>query len=55
MKSKKWVRDKNIIFISFESDEYAHLITVSNWMKLPRKQENLKGKIYLFFDEIQQE
>ena len=49
------VKEENIIFISFESREYAY---VDNSKQLDEivfdKTENLEGKIYLFFDEIQQ-
>ena len=49
------VKNENIIFISFESREYAH---INNSQQLDEivfsKIENLEGKIYLFFDEIQQ-
>ena len=49
------VKDENIIFISFESREYSH---IDNSQQLDEivysKTENLQGKIYLFFDEIQQ-
>lgn len=48
------VEDENIIFISFESREYAH---IDNSEKLDEivydKVKNIEGKIYLFFDEIQ--
>ena len=48
------VKDENIIFISFESREYSH---IDNSQQLDEivysKTENLQGKIYLFFDEIQ--
>lgn len=49
------VKSENIIFISFESARYNH---VNNYEDLDKiiieKAENLDGKIYLFFDEIQQ-
>lgn len=49
------VNDENIIFISFESREYAY---IDNSQQLDEIVfniiENLEGKIYLFFDEIQQ-
>lgn len=49
------VKDENIIFISFESREYAY---IDNSQQLDEiifnKADRLKGKIYLFFDEIQQ-
>ena len=49
------IRDENIIFISFESREYAH---IDNSQQLDEiifnKTANLEGKAYLFFDEIQQ-
>ncbi len=49
------VKNENIIFISFESREYAY---INNSQQLDEiifnKTKNLKGKVYLFFDEIQQ-
>lgn len=49
------INDENIIFISFESREYSH---INNSEQLDEiiynKTENIEGKIYLFFDEIQQ-
>ncbi|WP_410320273.1 ATP-binding protein, partial [Methanobrevibacter sp.] len=49
------VNEENIIFISFESREYAY---IDNSQQLDEiifnKTENLEGKVYLFFDEIQQ-
>ena len=49
------VKDENIIFISFESREYAY---INNTQQLDEiifnKTENIEGKAYLFFDEIQQ-
>ena len=49
------VEDENIIFISFESREYAY---IDNSLQLDEivydKVKGIKGKIYLFFDEIQQ-
>lgn len=51
---KRDIPDENIIYISFESIEYRH---VHNDEKLDEiildKTGNLKGKIYLLFDEIQ--
>ena len=52
---KEGINDENIIFISFESREYNH---IDNWEELDeiifRKVKDIEGKIYLFFDEIQQ-
>ena len=49
------VKDENIIFFSFESREYAY---IDNSQQLDEivfnKTKNLEGKVYLFFDEIQQ-
>lgn len=49
------VKDENIIYISFESREYAY---IENSKQLDEviysKIEKIEGKIYLFFDEIQQ-
>ena len=49
------VKDENIIFISFESREYSY---IDNTQQLDEiifnKTENIEGKAYLFFDEIQQ-
>lgn len=49
------IDDENIIFIWLESREYSH---INNSEQLDEiiynKTENIKGKIYLFFDEIQQ-
>ena len=49
------VKDENIIFISFESREYAHIDNCEQLDEIVySKTENLEGKVYLFFDEIQQ-
>ena len=49
------VKDENIIFISFESREYNHIDSCEKLDEIVyKKTENIKGKIYLFFDEIQQ-
>ena len=49
------VKDENIIFISFESREYAHIDSCEQLDEVVySKTENLEGKVYLFFDEIQQ-
>ncbi|WP_458454720.1 ATP-binding protein [Methanobrevibacter sp.] len=49
------VKDENIIFISFESREYANIDSSEQLDEVVyRKAENLEGKVYLFFDEIQQ-
>ena len=49
------VKDGNIIFISFESREYNQIDNCDKLDELVyKKTENIKGKIYLFFDEIQQ-
>ncbi|WP_295621635.1 ATP-binding protein [uncultured Methanobrevibacter sp.] len=49
------IKEENIIFISFESREYAY---IDNSQQLDEiifnKTANLEGKAYLFFDEIQQ-
>lgn len=49
------VKNENIIFISFESREYSY---IDNTQQLDEiifnKTENIEGKAYLFFDEIQQ-
>ena len=39
MKSKKWMRDENIIFISFESDEYAHIDNCKQLDEIAQKTE----------------
>ena len=49
------VKDENIIFISFESREYAYIENSEELDEIVySKTESLEGKIYLFFDEIQQ-
>lgn len=53
---KSWgINDENIIFISFESAEYN---SIDNSKQLDEivfnKVKDIQGKIYLFFDEIQQ-
>ena len=49
------VKDENLIFISFESREYAHIDSSEQLDEVVySKTENLEGKVYLFFDEIQQ-
>ena len=49
------IEDENIIFISFESREYAYIDNSKQLDEIVyNKTENLEGKIYLFFDEIQQ-
>ncbi|MBQ6444382.1 MAG: ATP-binding protein [Methanosphaera sp.] len=49
------VKDENIIFISLESREYANIDNSEQLNEIVyNKTENIKGKIYLFFDEIQQ-
>ncbi|WP_407432436.1 ATP-binding protein [Methanobrevibacter sp.] len=49
------VKDENIIFISLESREYNHIYESEQLDEIVYdKIENIKGKIYLFFDEIQQ-
>lgn len=49
------VNDENIIFVSFESREYNHINTSEKLDEIVySKVENLEGKIYLFFDEIQE-
>lgn len=50
---KEQIPEKNIIYISFESNRYNHIkdnITLNNLVY--EKTENIEGKIYLFFDEI---
>lgn len=51
----KGINKENIIFISFESPEYN---LIDNNIDLDKiiyeKTENIKGRVYLFFDEIQQ-
>ncbi|MBQ6220812.1 MAG: ATP-binding protein [Methanosphaera sp.] len=49
------VKDENIIFISFESREYTYIDNSEQLDEIIyNKVKNLEGKIYLFFDEIQQ-
>ena len=52
---KKGINKENIIFISFESPKYN---LIDNNIDLDKiiyeKTTNVEGKIYLFFDEIQQ-
>lgn len=49
------IEDENIIFVSFESREYAYIDNSKQLDEIVyNKTENLEGKIYLFFDEIQQ-
>lgn len=49
------VKDENIIFISFESREYNSIDTSEQLDEIVYdKVKNIEGKIYLFFDEIQQ-
>ncbi len=48
------VCDKNIIYISFESNKYNHIkdnITLNEIVN--EKASNVDGRLYLFFDEIQ--
>ena len=51
----KGINKENIIFISFESPKYN---LIDNNIDLDKiiyeKTENIKGRVYLFFDEIQQ-
>ena len=51
----KGINKENIIFISFESPEYN---LIDNNIDLDKiiyeKTENIDGRVYLFFDEIQQ-
>ncbi|RAP52788.1 MAG: ATPase, partial [Methanosphaera sp. SHI613] len=47
------IPEKNIIYISFESNRYNHIkdnVTLNDLIY--EKTENIEGKIYLFFDEI---
>lgn len=49
------VSDSNIIFINFEDMRYAHLLTARALHdEITAKAQNRTGKIYLFFDEIQE-
>lgn len=49
------VKDENIIFISFESREYVHIDSSQQLDEIIFNiTENIEGKVYLFFDEIQQ-
>lgn len=49
------VEDENIIFISLESREYAHIDSTQQLDDIIYdKVKNIEGKVYLFFDEIQQ-
>lgn len=49
------ISNENIIFINFEKMEYKHLKTEKELDELIlEKTKNLKGKIYFFFDEIQE-
>ena len=49
------VKDENIIFISFESREYNQIDTCEKLDEIVySKTEGIEGKIYLFFDEIQE-
>jgi len=49
------VEDENIIFISLESREYAHIDSTQQLDNIIYdKVKNIEGKVYLFFDEIQQ-
>ncbi len=49
------VKDENIIFISLESGEFNQINTCEKLDEIVySKTENLEGKIYLFFDEIQE-
>ena len=49
------VKDENIIYISFESREYTYIDNSEQLDEIIyNKVKNLEGKIYLFFDEIQQ-
>lgn len=49
------IKDENIIYISFESVEYKNIFTSEQLDEVILKLvENLEGKMYLLFDEIQQ-
>ena len=49
------VEDENIKFISLESREYAHIDSTQQLDDIIYdKVKNIEGKVYLFFDEIQQ-
>ncbi len=49
------VQQKNIISINFEDMRYAHLLTAQALHdEILKQAHNLNGKIYLFFDEIQE-
>lgn len=52
---KKGIKKDNIIYISFESIKYKNIFTADELDKLILNlTNNLEGKIYLLFDEIQQ-
>lgn len=52
---KKNVPENNIIFISFESEEYQNISSFKELTDLVHKTvDGIKGKLYLFFDEIQE-
>ena len=49
------VKDENILYVSFESREYNYIDNSKQLDELIYdKVKNIEGKIYLFFDEIQQ-
>lgn len=52
---KKGINSENIIFISFESSKYNSIDNAKDLDNLIfEKTKNIDGKLYLFFDEIQQ-
>ncbi|HIH35944.1 MAG TPA: AAA family ATPase, partial [Methanosphaera sp.] len=52
---EKGVKPENIIYISFESVKYKNIFTEKELDELILKlTKDIKGKIYLLFDEIQQ-
>ena len=52
---KKGINKENIIFISFESPKYNSIDNNNDLDKIIyEKTKNIEGKIYLFFDEIQE-
>ena len=52
---KKEIQEENIIFISFEDLKYVNITTTDQLYDIIKDEtKNLEGKIYFFFDEIQQ-
>jgi len=56
LKSKKWVVNKNILYINFEIDflKFKKIEDLDNFIKNYLKENCIKNKIYLFIDEIQE-